>query len=76
MKSFDDWFYSTYNTSLDDFNVFDMKDSFKAGQQSKQDEVDLLQGQVDELQKRIDKLIPLLERYDYSGWIEILKGNK
>lgn len=76
MKSFDDWFYSNYSTNLDDFNVFDMKDAFKAGQQSKQDEVDLLQGKVDDLQKRIDKLIPLLERYDYSGWIEILKGNK
>ena len=29
-----------------------------------------------ELQKRIDKLIPLLERYNYVGWTRILKGTQ
>lgn len=77
MKSFEEW-YDNYMNEQPNLDWHDptQKECYEVGQHSKQDEVDLLQGQVDELQKRIDKLILLLERYDYSGWIEILKGNK
>lgn len=47
-KSFDDWFYSNYLTSLDDFNGFDIKDAFQAGQQSKQKEIDRLKSIITE----------------------------
>lgn len=47
-KSFDDWFYSNYLTSLDDFNGFDIKDAFQAGQRSKQKEIDRLKAIIAE----------------------------
>lgn len=44
-------------------------EAFTLGQKSRQAE-------IDELQKRVDELIPLLEMYGYSGWVNILKGAK
>ena len=69
MKSFDEWYREAKKLNNDGFPA---KDFFKAGQQSKQAE-------VDELQKRIDDITHKLKnikndtlrshRYDYDkGW--------
>ncbi len=80
MKSFDEWYREA--RKVNDFGFTD-KDFYEAGAESRQAEIDELQAMYEkqglyafELQKRIDKLIPLLERYNYAGWIKILKGNQ
>lgn len=69
MKSFDEWFEKQ---DIDNWtNKKFMLKAFEAGQQSKQAE-------VDELQKRIDEAIELLEYNEYADSplqaLNILKG--
>jgi len=63
-----------------DSNSADYEYYFQSGQQSKQGEVDKLQTEVDELQKRIESAIELLEYNEYVDSalqaLEILKGEE
>lgn len=63
-----------------DSNSADYEYYFQSGQQSKQGEVDTLQTEVDELKKRIESAMELLEYNEYADSalqaLEILKGDK
>ena len=69
MKSFDEWYKEAKKSNDDGFSA---KDFFKAGQQSKQAE-------VDELKKRIDVLTGKVNEMAYiflDDLEEILKGDQ
>ena len=68
--SFDNWYVEAKKLNNDGFSA---KDFFEAGQKSKQDE-------IDELQKRIESAMELLEYNEYVDSalqaLEILKGEE
>ena len=88
MKTFDSWFKKKFRNLYESILCGDMvaanykkvsKQSYEAGQQSQQGEVDKLQTKVDELQVRIDDAIALLEYNEYVDSplqaFEVLKGD-
>ena len=79
VQSFYEWYTEAKKSNNDGFSA---KDLFEAGQQSKQGEVHQLQTEIDELRKRISKVIHVLTYTNHASTPlcnelrEILKGEE